>query len=752
MVTNIFKKVKIINKFVIIVSSLLINNAMDSDFNVNIMNEKFKQEDLKDLIVSSSYKRLCSKNVYIIHYFFPKCRKIDDLTVKKYLFYPERYYDFFSNIQIKRLDIRNLYLEDVQFNYFLNNSIIDEIIISKNNFIKNKLDYFNQNLAVAAKINKITVHWGEKSYSYINRYNENYDFLLKVILNNINKIDDNDSFEIMNCKLLKAKEKIINARKEFVDYVNKNKKFNIHKYNFIACPFYRYTLAGGQVFDNVICELQVIKHEDNGNLKYIEIGSVRTAGYFSGCGLFKSLLAEIYKNYGLIPIVLNSPTTIGYEVYKKVGFTYGIYSFLKGIPVFKENTKKKLLDLVNNDCRILIYLLENIKDSIHNFKMYLLPIEQQIRDKFFKNDKETFDEIDKSMKINLDCYCNTDDIIYFYYSFYLKNSLLMSKYDIFSKLTHSLDKFYKSSDIEIDEDNFYRGLFTNAYSISCFLYYFRRILLFKMRLPNVKVLKNAFDKIYYHKSENYINKIFLNLSKKIDNVLDISSRGYFMKKLKNYESNIVNHYEINRIIKYNLCKFDDDEVDYFSECDRFITYYKICPKFNLYLNIEITDNILKNIENKLRSLFNDNIEKLFLVRKDRYTQYYNNLINKSIKDVMNKSKINNLNDLNMYWEKIKFQFNKNDKDKDIIKNVNDLLTDLSIIKVNYHKDFIIFFKKNDYYFPNFIFYYLHNKFFDISNKINSIIDDIDYVRFCNPNSFDYKLFDNNEETCKYFPK
>ena len=298
MVINIFKKVKIINKFVIIVSSLLINNAMDSGFNVNIMNENFKQEDLRDLIVGTSYKSLCSKNVNIIHYLFPKCKKIDDITVKNYLFFNERYYDFFSNIQIQRLDIRNLYLEDVQFNYFLNNSIIDEIIISKNNFIKNQLDYFNQNLAVAAKINKITVHWGKKSYSYVNRYNENYDFLLKVILNNIDKIDDNDSFEIMNCKILKAKEEIIKERKEFVDYVNKNKKFKIHRYNLIACPFYRYTLDEGKIFDDVICELKVMEHEHNENLKYIEIGSVRTAGFLVVVVYLKVYLLKYIKIMG----------------------------------------------------------------------------------------------------------------------------------------------------------------------------------------------------------------------------------------------------------------------------------------------------------------------------------------------------------------------------------------------------------------------------------------------------------------------
>jgi len=455
---KILKKNRLISTSGFLASGLLNNEAMEK----NQSNENIsKKEILKKFIICNNYPIKISKDVKDTNFKSSKIKYFKQIILDNIKLDESKYYDFFSNIYAEKLDIRNLFLENIKFNYFLNNSIIDEIIISKKNYVKQKLDYYNNNLSVATKINKITIHINNNTFNYVNESNENYDFLLKIILNNIDKIKDNDSFETINSKFIKIKNKIIEERKKFIDEVNEKKKFIIIKDNniYYKSIYYSYILG-----NNTICKFEYKDFSCEENLPCIYIDDVETAGYYSGCGLFKGLISEIYKKKGLITICLNEPTTIGREVYRKLGFIYNDpVNFLNGCPILGKNPKKKLLDSVNNDYRVLNYLLDNKSDFPRSFcEMSLLPIEENIKNTFFKNKEELFEKISKINKIDLNIYNNDENVIYKYYWEFL-NSNVKIKNIIANVIKQTFNNLIKEKNLKIEKNNYLNELFKNDY-------------------------------------------------------------------------------------------------------------------------------------------------------------------------------------------------------------------------------------------------------------------------------------------------
>ena len=108
-----------------------------------------------------------------------------------------------------------------------------------------------------------------------------------------------------------------------------------------------------ELCSNRICQFDVDKHEN-----YIEINYVRTAGYHSGCGLFKNLIGEIYKRNGLIPIVLNTNNnTFNVELINKLRKEY-IVDYYYNV----DDDIKKQIIFANKKCHNYILIDNNIKD------------------------------------------------------------------------------------------------------------------------------------------------------------------------------------------------------------------------------------------------------------------------------------------------------------------------------------------------------------------------------------------------------
>ena len=679
MIKVIKNKIRLLSKSGFLASSLLNNVAME-------------KRNLCKFINSTNKEYKPEQDISRIGYYGRERNKLNEYVIKNYEFNEKRFYNFFSNIEINKLDISNIKLENVKFNSLFNNSIINELIISPNNFIKQELDYFNQNLEPRAKINKITLHINNNEFSFINDSNENYDLLIKIILNNIDKIKDNDSFETIKSKFIKIKDKITEERKNFIDKVNKEKEFKKDEKS------YYYDLHG----------TTISKFNINISETLINIDLVRTLGSYSGCGLLKSLISEIYKENGILPIVLKQPTTIGKEVYKRLGFVY-----YKNIGL---ESAINLTKNITNDCRILHWMLDKKNNDIFtNYDMVLLPIKENIKKIFFKDNDEGFIKIENTFEKFLYDYKN-NDILKEYYIEYIKKNKFSEEYKIFQYIKDFI--LEKDIDTIKDAEEYYKSIFKNEE--------FKRIISEKKDKEKIKneVIKKVFDK-----------KIF----KFIKNVI-LFQKGYIFESFKNESKSLQNKF--NNTKNDILNEFDDNEKKYFEVCDLFIEYIKQGHKhiaFNesdVYINdttiekIKKTSNDLffqnKDLLNFHKKIDIHNIQEL-TNKKNSFSLKYLEFINISFKKYSDYQKFHDLTEFNAYIENLKKDFDNNKKDKNEIEK---LLSELVGIRTSFYNECTNFLYKNipDYLY-SFLFYYINMDFFNISNELSSIIEYINtYIK------------------------
>jgi len=607
-------KIRLLNKSGFLASSLLNNEAMENTYLNRFIKRTYEE-----------YKP--EQDISRIVNFYSKRYKVNEYITKNYGFDEDIFYEFFSNIEIDKLDIRDLKLENVKFNSLFSNSIIKELIISKKNYVKQKLDYWNQNLKNRAKINKITIILRERKIEYINDSDDNFDLLIKIILNNIDQIKDNDSSETIKSKFNKIKDKINEERKNFIAKVNEKKEFNKDENS------YYYDLDG-----TTICKFNI-----NISETLINIDCVRTLGSYSGCGLLKSLISEIYKKNGILPIVLKEPTTIGKEVYKKLGFVE-----CKNIEL---ESAINLTKNITNDFRFLHWMLDEKNNKIlKKYDMVLLPIKENIKKKFFKDDDERFKRIEntfekkflydykKFMKNTTNYYYDLHDTTIFIFNINISETLInidrlrtLGSYSGCGLLKSLISEIYKENGIlpivlkepkTIGEDVYKELGFVKCKNIELE----SAINLTKNITNDCRILHWMLDEKNNEILKNY-DMVLLPIKENIKNIFFKDDDERF-KRIENTIEKFLDYYKNNDILKEHY-------IEYIKK-NKFSGKYEI---FQYIKNIILKKNIdtIKDAEEYYKSIVKEEFKRIISKKEYDKKEIKNKLIEKEFAKKIIKS-------------------------------------------------------------------------------------------------------------------